>query len=133
MSDFIDLKSGKARSYKFENPVVSTPSIKFSHAYHKLMVNGHVCRKAMLLQVLSVTLDQLSKEFIDYDTDNGKYKLKHDTLWLMLIFQKEDGHIFTTLRQQFSNYGHNKEAYFQSLIGKEFEVIILPGKEATNG
>lgn len=98
-------------------------NIKFSHAYSKLEAHGKTITAAVLLQVISVTLDQLSKEFIDYDTDNGRYKLVYDTLYLMLIFRKPDGNIFTTLRPQFNQFG-NKMPYYQGLVGKELSIII---------
>ena len=107
-------------------------TIKFSHAYTKLKYDdGSVARTATLLQVISITLDQLSKEFIDYDTDKGIYKLTYSTLYMMLIFQKPDGNIFTTLRPQFNQMG-NKMPYYLGLVGKEFDLVITEGKEAAH-
>lgn len=105
------------------------PKIKFSHIYQKLMVFGGTggspvpCTRAKLLQVLTVTIEELSKLFIDYDTDFNKYKLAYDTLYLMLIFQKPDGNIFTTLRPMSYKFG-DKRKYYQELVGKDFEVVI---------
>lgn len=107
------------------------PKIKFSHCYNKLKdpICGFPTHHAKLLQVISIAHEQLTKEFVDYDTDNGKYQLKHDTLYMMLIFKKENGDLFTTLRTQFGPIGHgqppqNKLPYYQSLVGKTFEVVI---------
>lgn len=106
---------------------MADPKIKFSHTYAKLMVPGESgpvpCAKATLIQVMSMHIDELSKAFIDYDTDFNKYKLEYNTLYLMLIFQKPDGNIFTTLRPQFGQFGNKKE-YYANLVCREFEVVV---------
>lgn len=102
------------------------------------MIDGRrLAVKVVLLQVISIHIDQLSKPFIDYDTDNGTYKLEHQSLYLMLIFQKAKGDIFTTLRPQWNRFG-NKLDYYQGLVGKEFNVEVMSycvpkGKEVVNG
>ena len=117
--------------------MAKTPVIKFSHAYNKLLIDGRrLAVKVVLLQVVTIHIDQLSKPFIDYDTDNGTYKLEHQTTYLMLIFQKAKGDIFTTLRPQWNRFG-NKLDYYQGLVGKEFNVEVMSysvpeGKEVSH-
>ena len=110
------------------------PRIKFSHAYNKLQfrnMNGayETTPTARLVLVTSVTYEELGKDFIAYDTDHGKYALAYSTLYLMLIFLKPDGNIFTTLRPQYGPFG-NKKKYYQELVGKEFDVIVETRAEA---
>jgi hypothetical protein len=95
--------------------------IKFSHKYKKLsLLKGWICESAKLLEVLNVELAELSPEFIDYDTD-GIYPLPKSGRYMMLIFQKEDGNIFTTLRR----FTPDKYSYYNGAIGQEFEVEIV--------
>jgi len=106
--------------------------IKFSHHYKKLMdlegeevgeTNAFVSH-ATLLEVQIVNLDQFHKEFLDYDTDNGQYKLPKKGRYLMLIFLKPDKcNLFTTLRP----FTLEKYNYYLKLIGKEFEIEINGG------
>lgn len=107
------------------------PVIKFSHLYTKLRdgVNPYPVKHATLLQVVLVDTSTLSKEFINYDTDFGKYKLPYNSWYLMLIFQKHNGDLFTTMRSQFrynkvTNKQENKLAYYQALVGRQFKVEI---------
>ena len=102
-------------------------AIKFSHAYQKLLdSHNDVIETATLLQVISIDLADLSQCFLDYDTDNGVYKLPAKGKYLMLIFLKEhedyttDLNLFTTLRRQTPA----KEAFYQSQIGRVFEIIV---------
>ncbi len=95
--------------------------IKFSHQYAKLRcINAGM--EAKLVEVLEVNLKDLSKAFLDYDTDNGKYKLPNSGKYLMLIFEAEGG-LFTTLR---SMYPEKKKEYYRALISEEFKVLINP-------
>lgn len=99
------------------------PSIKFSHYYKKLSDALGPIKTAVLLQVVPVEIGTLSTEFLNYDTDNGAYKLAFSGWYLMLIFQKPSGDLFTTLRPQFNKFG-NKRPYYDALVGKEFDIII---------
>lgn len=95
--------------------------IKFSHRYSKLILSGYkgyVC-KAMLLQVLKIKLENLSRHFLAYDTD-GVYPLPKKGDYLMLIFQKGDNDIFTTLRRSTPS----KSEYYTSKVGEFFQIII---------
>ena len=101
--------------------------IKFSHIYKKIL-NSHndVIETATLLQVIPVKLADLSQYFLDYDTDNGTYKLPKSGKYLMLIFLKEhecyttDFNLFTTLRR----YTPEKYDFYMRQIGKLFNVIV---------
>lgn len=103
------------------------PQIKFSHKYQKIL-NSHndVIETATLLQVCPVNLENLSKEFLAYDTDNGIYKLPAHGKYLMLLFLKEhesyttDLNLFTTLRR----FTPEKYSFYLSQIGKVFDVIV---------
>jgi len=102
-------------------------AIKFSHAYQKLLdSHNDVIETATLLQVISIDLADLSQCFLNYDTDNGAYQLPSKGKYLMLIFLKEhedyttDLNLFTTLRRQTPA----KEAFYQSQIGRVFEIIV---------
>jgi hypothetical protein len=102
-------------------------SIKFSHTYQKLLdSHNDVIETAILLHVQWINLADLSVDFINYDTDNGKYKLPEKGSYLMLIFLKPhedyitDLNLFTTLRRQTPE----KEKYYLSKIGQQFKIII---------
>jgi len=111
-----------------------TPSILFSHAYKKLLVDGRPIRTATLLLVLYVQMEELTqaKQFIEYDTDNGVYKIPFDTYYLLLVFQKSNGDLFTTVRPASRNkmaFGFNakyksKFDYYRGLVGQEFNILI---------
>jgi hypothetical protein len=102
------------------------PQIKFSHKYQKIL-NSHndVIETAVLLQVIPVNLEDLSKNFLDYDTDNGTYELPKRGKYLMLIFLKEhedyttDLNLFTTLRR----WTPEKYSYYSENVGLVFRVI----------
>lgn len=103
-------------------------SIKFSHLYNKLKdVEGKPIKKAKLLLVISVTNDSIRtmKDFLEYDTDNGKYIIPYASWYLLLIFLKPNGDLFTTVRPQWNNVG-DKKPYYDSLIGQELDIIINP-------
>jgi len=101
--------------------------IKFTHAYRKLNnAEGVPVKRARLLDVVEVNLNSLSKSFIAYDTDNGLYALPKSGDYLMLIFLKPFGDLFTTLRPTYSPKPMlSKREYYRRLIGREFEIVIL--------
>ena len=99
------------------------PIIKFSHQYTKLQnigLHGEICYplEMQLLEVFEVQLEELSKEFLTYDTDNGKYVLPKKGLYLMLVFRKSTENIVTTLRR----HTREKAIYYKKQIGKIFNV-----------
>jgi hypothetical protein len=77
-----------------------------------------------LLDVIEIDLKTLSKPFLDYDTDNGKYVLPKKGKYLMLIFEKNIGNdeldLFTTLRR----YTPEKYTYYNLQIGNLFKPEI---------
>lgn len=94
-------------------------TIKFSHHYAKLRVVSPTY-KATLIEVLPVKLENLLPTFLDYDTDDGLYKLPKRGNYLMLIFEGNHG-LFTTLRPAFPQ---RKVAYYLQAVGEEFEILI---------
>ena len=101
-------------------------TIKFSHEYRKLLQGGQPVTRARLLSVTQVRLQDLPAEFLDYDTDGGKYKLPRTGNYLLLTFLKPTKagamDLFTTLRSD----RPGKIDYYLSRIGELFEVIISP-------
>ncbi|MCE7856890.1 MAG: hypothetical protein DYG97_10150 [Ignavibacteria bacterium CHB3] len=93
-------------------------TIKFSHKYEKLrgLKSGDQIK---LLQVLNIKLELLTNSFITYDTD-GVYPLPKRGEYLMLIFEKGHGDIFTTLRR----FTPDKNEYYKCHQGEFFNVII---------
>lgn len=94
-------------------------TIKFSHCYRKLQDQGD---EAQLLQVLEVNLKNLSRPFLNYDTDEGLFKLPKSGAYMMLIFLGKRG-LFTTLRPCFPTA---KLEWYKSKIGKLFDIKIEP-------
>lgn len=97
-------------------------NIKFSHRYSKLSGlddNNQV----KLLQVINVKLENLSNSFLFYDTD-GVYQLPKKGDYLMLIFEKGLGDIFTTLRRTTPE----KEKYYRAYEGEFFTIKIMGEK-----
>ena len=98
-------------------------SIKFSHLYDKLKMacgphpNGQIC---WLLDVIPVHLENLSKAFIEFDTDNGKYPLPKKGQYLLLLFKGPLG-IFPTLRR----WTPAKEKYYREQITYNFTIECL--------
>lgn len=103
--------------------------IKFSHKYSKLLqANGKVTKHAFLLWVFTQQLALLPKDFLDYDTDYGKFKFKDKSLHIVLVFEKnkEDSlgrNLFTTIRP----FTKEKWQYYKSKEGQVFDVVIVEG------
>ena len=102
-------------------------SILFSHRYNKL--NGIKTDSCVnLIDVLYIpNINQLSKNFIDYDTsycdENGKvlfWNLKFGIPYLLLFFEDENGLLFTTLRP----WTEGKERFYRRSIGRNFTVLF---------
>jgi hypothetical protein len=94
--------------------------IKFSYFYDKLRgFDGYPIKTATLLQVITVERKELSVSFIEYDTDNGRFKLPPNT-YLLLILQKPSGDLMTTVRR----FIPTKYTYYKSLEGQPFEIEI---------
>jgi len=98
--------------------------IKFSHPYRKLFLNGKLITRAKLLSVEQVRIQDLTAEFLEYDTDAGKYKLPRSGNYLKLTFLKPstqgETNLFTTLRSD----RPGKIDYYLARIGELFEVAL---------
>jgi len=101
-------------------------SIKFSHEYAKLQdTQEHdeslltMAKRIVLLEVIVVNLEDLNHHFLNYDTDFGVYKLPDKGKYMLLLFQKNNG-LMPTLRR----WTPEKEIYYKSKIGEEFDVQI---------
>ena len=96
--------------------------IKFTHKYNKLKNDdGTIDSSFKLIDLIPVNLENLSEEFLKYDTDNGLFQLPKKGNYMMLIFQKNKGGIFTTLRR----LTPEKLRYYTESIGKIFEVEFI--------
>jgi hypothetical protein len=96
--------------------------IKFSHNYKKLKFYPNIAplKDALLLAVFNVRLEKLRKVFLDWDTQDGLYKLPKKGKFILLLFAKDDYNLFTTLRR----YTPEKEKYYRSKIGYFFWVDV---------
>ncbi len=94
-------------------------SIRFRREYTKIKgVSG-----CTLLDVFDVNIEDLSLDFIKYDTDSDMFEnLPKQGKFLMLLFHKNGvrNDTFTTLRK--SNF--DNKLYYKLGIGQEFKVII---------
>lgn len=81
-----------------------------------------------------------AKDFLEYDTthESGKYALGFQSYYLLLIFQKPFGDLFTTVRPMYGAYDRrsksqqqtiSKQKYYEGLIGQEFDIIITSARE----
>ncbi len=100
--------------------------IKFSRNYKKLYNQ----KKAVLIERFIVYPEELSKEFLDFDTDGGKYKLNMKQCYLVLYFIGDKKIPFTTLRKYNEE---NTSKYFNS-VGEIFKIVVEKEKtkEKTN-
>ena len=99
-------------------------TITFSHIYTKFpkgLMQSPI-KQARLIQVHLTHSDNLSGEFINYDTKiegGGYYKLPKGAL-LLLIFKRFES-IFTTIRP----WNVEKERYYKLHTGEIFAIKIL--------
>jgi len=97
--------------------------IKFSHEYLKLP--KALPFEAHLMQILKVNYNDLSEDFIMYDTEKvggGKYELPKTELILLILMtgdSENEPTVFTTLRR----YTPTKWEYYKTLVGKTLEMI----------
>lgn len=108
--------------------------IKFSHVYTKFPFGKTPPFGAELLQVFLTEKNELSEEFIKYDTrtdDGDYYELPEGKLLILLLradiwrpkpgieaWQKE---VFTTVRR----WTLEKEQYYKSKVGEVFEIVVV--------
>jgi hypothetical protein len=103
--------------------------ISFSHYYPK--IQGLAYHWAELLDVIPVSLERLSKKFLDYDTGCGLYKLPDHGDYLLLLFSctkidRDRPHIFTTLRRSTPD----KRKYYEGNIGNCFQICLSSNPDA---
>lgn len=103
--------------------------IKFSHEYTKL---GIIPDKAKLLECFVKQSEELSEDFINYDTcylspDENRFQnyqlpeAKPVIILLFLIENTFNPKTFTTVRP----YNFFKYKYYSELRGKEFKIQII--------
>jgi len=103
-----------------------TPRINFSHKYNKM---PYGFESSKLLDVLPIRLEDLSLDFILYDTsylDGGEeklYALPAKGAYMILLLQANSGAgpLWTTIRSQ---WPFDKLEYYKSHIGEVFECRI---------
>ena len=92
--------------------------------YEKLK-NIDASKPVHLIECMAIELNQLTDEFIEYDTgfydgtEKDNYPLK-DGKYLILFFVDNRGTLFTTIRRQ----TQSKNEYYFTSIGCEFELVI---------
>ena len=99
------------------------PSIRFSHFYPKLMLNGlmeQYVQTAVLLWVHEIRLKELSPEMLNYDTGNGLYNFspQDDRMNMLFFTVSKEGPMFTTIRPLSS------DDYYRSRVGQVFNIQI---------
>ena len=99
--------------------------IKFSHKYWKLHNIDCLCKKLQLLDIVNIKLEDMSKEFLDYDTEKGTFPLPKSGEYMMLIFLKDNGYQGTNLMTTLRRRTPEKEKYYRSLIGQWLEVEFV--------
>ena len=105
------------------------PVIKFSHIYNKMPRDYQYSK---LLQVLPIKLEDLSQEFLKYDTsylDGGEekqYPLPERGNYMILLLQAGSGYgqLWTTIRSQWGKSG-NKLEYYRGKVGEVLECQIV--------
>jgi hypothetical protein len=109
-----------------------TVAIKFSHAYDKFPAGYYLSK---LLDVLPVRLEDLSQEFLKYDTfieGDEYYKLPKKGDYMILMLRStartdddgsvlEPSQLWTTIRRRTPE----KEKYYRGLIGQVVNCKIV--------
>lgn len=97
--------------------------IRFNRNYKKL----HNQKKGYLVYVDIVHYQDLSPEFIKYDTD-GRYKLQNNHEYMILYFLGDKHIPFTTLRKynqdNLNRYSRHRDEFFK--------IIVEEGKNGNN-
>jgi len=103
--------------------------IKFSHEYTKMPVSYN---PAFLMEVLSTTTEDLSKEFVSYDTtymdfdglipEIKNYPLPKGKILVLLLLSDATKRLWTTIRR----WTPEKEAYYRRMRGEQVEIVIEP-------
>ena len=117
------------------------PTILFKGRFSKLNLKdtGKPTRTATLLLVVPASPDEIAnRAFLKYECEGELLQFPNAEYYLLLLFQKPDGDIFTTVRARYnetkpSRYSDkvklsasnkSKEAYYKELIGQQFNIII---------
>lgn len=91
-------------------------TITFRRPYAKLGTAG----TAKLIEIFSAKGAELHRPFLLYDTEGREEDIDRNLEYFVLIFERPDGQIFTTLRKHNpQNFG----LYFKS-IGQAFVITI---------
>lgn len=107
----------------FKTHPATMPTIKFTYPYRKLLNEPQkVGERAKLLQIVETDFSDLTAEFLEYDTDAGKYELPVSGPCIILLFQKRTAvpNLFTTVRAATPE----KLQYYKSLIGEIVDLQI---------
>jgi len=103
---------------------MTEPTIEFSHRYCK-MPPGY--GKSILMEVLSVKMEELSQMFREYDTAyfdvccrEANDPLPETGNYLLLILCADSGYLWTTLRRATPE----RTRYYKSMIGKQFRCVV---------
>lgn len=99
-------------------------NIKFSHKYYKLHNFDCLSKKLQLLDVVNIKLEDMSKEFLDYDTEKGTFPLPKKGDYMMLIFLKDNVYQGTNLMTTLRRRTPEKEKYYRENIGQWFDVQL---------
>lgn len=104
--------------------------IKFSHNYDKFPRDFQLSK---LLDVIPVKLEDLSLDFILYDTSftdksiaPGFYPLPEKGNYMILVLRagSGNGRIWTTIRSQKGKGGIDKMTYYRSHLGEICECVV---------
>jgi len=104
--------------------------IKFSHLYFKMPRDYQLSK---LLDVIPIKLEELSKDFREYDTTFQQvggltvcYPLPDKGNYMLLLLQAGSGkgHLWTTIRSQWGKSG-NKLEYYRKHIGEVCECKVI--------
>jgi len=118
--------------------------IKFSHNYDKMPFHKEDSFEATLLDVFLAETSELSKQFIEYDTQYSEkdyvgvqsdlsgntfiptktksYPLPNGKVLVLLLWSwgEISKHVWTTIRR----WTPEKEAYYRSIRGQTVEIVI---------
>ena len=95
-------------------------AIRFSSEYVKM---PDLYSPSTLIQVFVTRFDELSPEFVEYDTrktDGTHYPLPQTDL-IVLLLMGPSGDLWTTIRR----YTNRKYDYYLSMVGKTFSIEVL--------
>ena len=101
-------------------------TIKFSHLYNKMPRDFAYSK---LLDVIPVNLEDLSLDFVLYDTSYNEggeekmYALPESGKYLLLLLKSPSG-LWTTLRSRWGG-GRDKLGYYKGHVGEMFDCEVV--------